>query len=187
MYTVTATQPSPIISWLSEPHRRNQNMSSTTPRGLPPPTPGSVGQVLPPRISSRSRTPHSSQDLRTSSPSYFEFVADPGNNPTDSYAGGHARKNWSSAASGLCQSAGLSPQAYQSDTVQRFEAFRRQSQNTNFRLSHGNLSHFSQGSGTDHSPSIESLEEEKSERTTDQGAWRYSPSHPVSAVALSQK
>ena len=162
-------------------------MSSTTPLGLPPRTPGSVGQVLAPRMSARSRTPHASQQLRTSSPSYFEFVADPGSNPTDSYAGGHARKNWSSAVAGLRQSAGASPQAYQNDPNQRFEAFRRQSQNSSFRLSHGSLSHFSQGSGSEHSPAMESVGVEQSEGTTDQGARRHSPSRNNAAAAQSQK
>ena len=186
MYTVTKAQPSPITPWLSEPCTRNLNMSSTTPLGLPPRTPGSVGQVIAPRISARSRTPHSSQDLRTSSPSYFEFVVDPGSNPTDSYAGGHARKNWNSAAIGLRQSAGISPQAYQNDPSQKFEAFRRQSQNSSFRLSHGSLSHFSQGSGSEHSPSVEYFPVEKSERTTDQSARRHSPSDNNAAAAQGQ-
>ena len=185
MYTVTATQPSPINPWGLEPRLRNFNMTSTTPLGLPPRTPGSVGQGLAPRISARSRTPHSSHNLRTSSPSYFEFVADPDTNPADSYAGGHARKNWGSAATGPHQSAGVSPQAYQNDS-QRFEAFRRQSQSSSFRLSHGNLSHFSQGSGSEYSPSTETFGVEKGEGTTAQSAWGKSPSHPDSGAAQNQ-
>lgn len=186
MYTVTQAQPSPTSPWRSEPRTRNLDMSSTTPLGLPPRTPGSVGQVLAPRISARSRTPHSSQELRTSSPSYFEFVADPGSNPTDSYAGGHARKNWNSAAIGLRQSAAASPQTYQHDPNQRFEAFRRQSQNSSFRLSHGSLSHFSQGAGSEHSPSAEYFEVEKSEGTTDPSARTHPPTYNNAAAAQGQ-
>lgn len=146
------------------------NMSSTSPLGLPPRTPGSVGQALAPRISAKGRTPRPSQDPRTSSSSYFEFVADSGSNPTDSNAGAHARKNWSPGLTGLRQSAGISPHAYQNDRNQKFEAFRRQSQSSSFRLSHGNLSHFSQASGTEHSPLVENYGEKKGEGTTGQSS-----------------
>lgn len=161
-------------------------MSSTTPLGIPPRTPGSVGQALAPRIPTRSRTPHTSQDLRTASPSYFEFVADPATNPADSYAGGYARKNWSSAVTGLRQSAGVSPPGYPFDPTQRFEAFRRQSQNSNFRLSHGSLSHFSQLAETENSPATENLGADRSQETSGQSALGFSPIHTDSAAGQSR-
>ena len=61
------------------------------------------------------------------------------NNPTDSDAGGHAKRNWNSA--GYRQLMGTP-----SDSRPNFEAFRKQSQTTNFNLNHGSLSHFSLGS-----------------------------------------
>lgn len=138
-------------------------MSSTTPHGVSPRIPAIVGQATALKGSAKGRTPRPSQG--TSSPNYFEFVADPGGYPTDSNAGGHARRNWSPAVSGLQQSAGVSSQAYQNDANPKFEAFRRQSQNSSFRLGHGNLSHFSQSSGTGQSSPIESHRERRSEGT----------------------
>jgi tyrosine-protein phosphatase 2/3 len=126
----------------------------------------------------KGRTPRPSQG--TSSPNYFEFVADPGGDPTDSNAGGHARKNWSPAVTGLQQSAGGPSHPYQNDANPRFEAFRRQSQNSSFRLGHGNLSHFSQGSGTGQPSPGDSHREKKSEGTTVHSPREVSSTHIAS-------
>lgn len=187
MSTVTTSRPSSISPWVAECCMSNPNMSSTSPLGLPPRTPGSVGQVLAPRTSAKGRTPRPSQDLRTSSSSYFEFVADSGSNPTDSQAGAHARKNWSPGLTGLRQPAGITPHAYQNDRNQKFEAFRRQSQTSGFRLSHGNLSHFSQAAGTEHSPPVEKHGETKGEGATGQSSLETSSIRSNAAATHGQK
>lgn len=127
-----------------------------TPHAIPSRTPGSVGQITSQGLAAKGKSPRSSRDPRTSSPSYFEFVVDPNSNPTDSNAGGHAKKNWSPGATGFRQVAGPSPKAYPADSIPKFEAFRRQSQNSSFSLNHGSLSHFSLGSGIGQSPTSES-------------------------------
>lgn len=156
MSIATTTQSSPENPW--DPYSPLK-MPSTTPHGLPSRTPGSVGQVMPPRRSAKARSPrpltHPSEDPPTSSPNYFELVANPRSNPTDSNAGEHARKNWSSTSSGTRQHGGTSPNSYPVDLHPRFEAFRRQSQTGTFNLGHGNLSHFSLGPKAEQSPAAE--------------------------------
>ncbi|MCJ1261339.1 hypothetical protein MMC22_001203 [Lobaria immixta] len=156
MSTATTTRPSSGTPWSSLPPSRSVSKSSSTPHGLPSRTPGSAGQVMSQGLAAKSRSPRSSRDPRTSSPSYFEFVVDPSSNPTDSNAGGHAKKNWSPGATGFRQFAGPSPRTYPADSHPKFEAFRRQSQNSSFSLNHGSLSHFSLGSGVVQSSPMES-------------------------------
>lgn len=81
-------------------------------------------------------------------------MVDPNNNhPTDSDAGGHAKKNWNSGAAGYRQHVGTP-----ADARPTFEAFRKQSQNSSFSLSHGSLSQFSLGAATGQSPTVDSEE-----------------------------
>lgn len=187
MSTLITDRPSSSSPWFFEAQARSLDMSSTTPLSRPPRTPGSAGQILVPKVAARGRTPRPSQDLRPSSPSYFEFMAESGSNPTDSNAGDYARKNWSSTATGLHQSAGVSPQAPQTDDVHTFEAFRKQSQNNSFRLSHGNLSHFSQGSGTDPFPSNRGYGEVAIAGTLDRSPWEGSSPGTESKAAPSHQ
>lgn len=102
---------------------------------------------MPEGNSAKSRQSHPSRDS-----SYFEFVVDPNNNhPTDSDAGGHAKRNWNSGAAGYRQHVGTP-----ADARPNFEAFRKQSQNSNFSLSHGSLSQFSLGAATGQPPTVDS-------------------------------
>ena len=79
-------------------------------------------------------------------------MVDPNNNhPTDSDAGGHAKRNWNSGAAGYRQYVGTPADARPS-----FEAFRKQSQNSTFSLSHGSLSQFSLGATTGQPPTVDS-------------------------------
>lgn len=156
MSTATKTRPSSGTPWSPHPPSRSVSKSSSTPHALSSRTPGSVGQVTPQGLAAKSKSPRSSWDPRTSSPSYFEFVVDPNNNPIDSSAGGHAKKNWSPGATGFRQFTGPSPKPYPADSHPKFEAFRRQSQNSSFNLNHGSLSHFSLGSGIGQSSTSES-------------------------------
>ena len=110
---------------------------------------------MPPGLSAKSRSPRTSRDPRITTPSYFEFVVDPNSNPTDSNAGGHAKKNWSPGSAGFHQPTGTSPRAYPVESHPNFEAIRRQSQTSSFSLSHGNLSHFSSNPGVGQSPTAE--------------------------------
>lgn len=81
-------------------------------------------------------------------------MVDPNNNhPTDSDAGGHAKKNWNSGAAGYRQHVGTPAEARPA-----FEAFRKQSQNSIFSLSHGSLSQFSLGAATGQPPTVDSEE-----------------------------
>lgn len=94
---------------------------------------------MPEGNSAKSRQSHPSRETGTPGASYFEFVVDPNNNhPTDSDAGGHAKRNWNSGAAGYRQHVGTP-----ADGRPNFEAFRKQSHNSNFSLSHGSLSQFS--------------------------------------------
>ncbi len=109
---------------------------------------------MPEGNSAKSRPPHPSRDSGTPGPSYFELVVDSNNNhPTDSDAGGHAKKNWNSGAAGYRQHVGTP-----ADARPAFEAFRKQSQNSIFSLSHGSLSQFSLGAATGQPPTVDSEE-----------------------------
>ncbi|MCJ1463182.1 hypothetical protein MMC07_001787 [Pseudocyphellaria aurata] len=166
MSTAATTRPSSGMPWSPHPPSRSVSKSSSTPHLLPSRTPGSVGQVASQALATKSISPRSSRDPRTSSPNYFEFVVDPNSNPTDSNAVGHAKKNWSPGATGFRQCAGPSPRAYPADSHPKFEAFRRQSQNGSFNLNHGSLSHFSLSSGIAHSSTPESGDKTREGATT---------------------
>ena len=156
MTTATSTRPSPRTPWASHAHSHTLShpRPSTTPVGRPARTPGSVGQSGPPRLSAKARSPHRPHDPRTPSPNYFEFVVEPGNNTADSTAGGHVKKNWSPPSTSVQSAAAMSPRPFPLDSNPEFEAFRRQSETTPFSLGHGNLSHFSQGSGLEQFPAL---------------------------------
>ncbi len=187
MCTVTTTRTSAKSVWIHQSRPQNLSMSSTTPHGLPPrTTPGSVGQVVAPKVSSKGRTPRPSQDARPASPSYFEFVADPISHPNDSNVGGHARRNWSPAGTGLRHSVGVAPHDSHTDPSQKFEAFRRQSQSSTFRLGHGNLSHFSKGAATEQGHPVANDGGKSSAGTTGPDPPELSPCRTGSDVASAQ-
>ena len=66
-----------------------------------------------------------------------------GTNPTDSNAGGHAKKNWKSPSSSIKARGIASPNTVPHELNPDFEDFRRQSESNAFSLDHGNLSSFS--------------------------------------------
>ena len=104
---------------------------------------------MPPNLSAKVRSPLKQNDPRTPSPNYFGLIIEAGNtNPMDSNAGAHAKKNWSPPSSSIRSAAVTSPKILPLDANPEFEAFRRQSESNQFKLGHGNLSHFSsQGPG----------------------------------------
>ena len=157
MTTATTSRPTPRTPWTSHSQARSHQKPSTTPSGVPTRTPGSVGQSGPPRLSAKARSPFKQHNPRTPSPNYFEFVVEAGNNAADSTAAGHVKKNWSPPSSSVRSTAAVSPRTIPLDANPEFEAFRRQSESHAFSLSHGNLSHFSQGSGTGTFPTLGSL------------------------------
>lgn len=80
----------------------------------------------------------------------------------DSNAGGHARSNWSPPSSAVRSTGLTSPRVLPVEANHEFEAFRKQSETNPFSLSHGNLSHFSMGSGQ--VPTLGALEREREAR-----------------------
>jgi len=139
MTATTTTRPSPRGPWSS----RSPPIPSTTPLGLPAKTQGQPT----PRLSS-TLAAHSARPQRSSSPSYFEFVTNPGSNPPNLNAGIHAKNNWSPPLAGdKPKPAASPPPTHPLESHPRFENFRRQSETNGFTLSHGNLSQFS-GKGT---------------------------------------
>ena len=125
---------------------------STTPAVPPSRTPNYTGQrrpdAVPKGISSHGRSP-----LGASSPNYFDFLSDPDNNPPNSNAGFHAKKNWSPPAGADQPSVPASPANYPLEQQPRFENFRRESDTNVFRLSHGGLGKFSTSAANLLSPS----------------------------------
>ena len=138
----------------SSPHpsqlRQQQKNNSTTPRGLPPHTPASVGQPSAPL-----RTPHTTNPAGagTSSPNYFGLVreSETDANPVDSNAGGHAKKNWKTSAP-VKSRAGASPPFIPHEANPDFDEFRRQSTSSAFQLDHGNFSRTTTGESSQRSP-----------------------------------
>lgn len=105
-------------------------------------------------------------------------MVDPNNNhPTDSDAGGHAKRNWNSGAAGYRQYVGTPADARPS-----FEAFRKQSQNSTFSLSHGSLSQFSLGATTGQPPTVDS--EDRSGEVTFQPHSREASSSKAGGRAI---
>ena len=154
--TAATTRTTPRIPWSPHPQGRTQQRPSTTPLGLPARASVSVGQPLPP-LTSKIRSPKQQNDPQSSSPSYFGFVVEPSNNPTDSVAGGHVKSNWSPPSSAVRSVAVPSPKLVSPDASSEFEAFRRQSEKSAFNLSHGNLSHFSMAPSAGKVPTLSLL------------------------------
>ena len=146
MSTAATTRPSPPSPWASQNPSRSISRPSTTPHGLPARTPGSAGQPATTGLSAKARSPHPHRTLRSPSPNYFEYVADPVSNPPNSGAGGHAKRNWASPSSDARPHGTNAEKAVPPETV-NLDAFRRQSETHKFSLSHGNLAEFSAGSG----------------------------------------
>ena len=164
MSTAATSRPSPPSAWTSTNPSRNISRPSTTPHGLPARTPGSGGQSNTTGLSAKARSPHTQRTLRSPSPNYFEYVADPVSNPPDSSAGGHTKKNWNPPISEF-RLPGASSQKCPPSETGSFEAFRRQSETNPFKLSHGNLAEFSTGSG-ERLPTLGSLKANKGRAET---------------------
>jgi len=131
--SATATASS---SFKSPSHSHSHSRSSrpsTTPRG--PPNAVSVGQSMPPLLSSpKTRSPQPVKDAK--SPSYFGFVVGGDDSiPPDSNPGAHARQNWTFPGTAI-QSSVPTPRHVPLEANPEFEAFRRQSeQRHRFNLS----------------------------------------------------
>ena len=151
--TAAATPRGP---WPPMSPSRSLPISSTTPLGYPSRTPGSVGQQSAGR-SSKALSPHAKCAPRSPSPNYFEFVTDSSNNPPNSNAGIHVKKNWSPPSADDPPIAVAPPQNYPSEHQPRFDSFRRQSETNTFNLSHGSLSHFSGNTRGNQSSTLEGV------------------------------
>ena len=157
MATTTSARLTPRTPWPPHSQSRQHPKSSTTPLGLPSRTPASVGQTLPPLLSTKAISPSAQLDARSSSPNYFGLIVEAGTNPVDSNIGGHVKSNWSPPSSSIRPAAIASPSYRPVDPNPEFEAFRRQSESNHFSLSHGNLSHFSSSSSSGRIPTLGSL------------------------------
>ena len=141
MTATTTSRPSSQGPWSSRTPSQALPVASTTPSGFPTArTPGSTGQPTP-RIS-KALSPHVARHQRSASPSYFEYVTDPNNNPPNSNAGIHAKKNWSPSSNSDQAKPINSPLHWPLESHPRLENFRRQSETQVFSLSHGSLSSF---------------------------------------------
>ena len=164
MTAAATSRASPRGQWSPRIPAPSLPVSSTTPLGYPPKTPGANT----PRLSSKALSPHSPRAHRSSSPNYFEFVTDPGVNPPNSNAGIHAKKNWSPPSVGDQQKPVSSPQNFPLESHPRFENFRRQSETNSFTLGPGGLSTFG-GKGTQSAQqsTIESIPDQSHRRRSD--------------------
>ena len=146
MVTKTATRPTPRSSHShshsqSQSHRTPSSRSSATPLSPPPRVAASAGQSLPPNTIPFLRSPALQTEVRTPSPNYFGLVVDPASDPRDSAVG--PKDNWSPPTSSIISFGAGSPKHLPLDANPEFQAFRRQTEESNgFNLSHGNLSHF---------------------------------------------
>lgn len=140
MSTAATTRPSPRSSWTSHSQSRPH---STTPLAAPAISVSSVGQAMPPFLSSAARPSHLTQDCRTPSSNYFGFISESASNPTDSNPAYHAKTKWSPPSSSVRSTAVPSPKVHPLDSNPRYDAFRRQSETKTFTLGHGSLSQFS--------------------------------------------
>lgn len=156
MTTATTSRPSPQSPW-SPSH--NHPIPSTTPAVFPGRTPGSAGQITPGPSTNKLTTP-AARSIQTSSPNYFEYVANPGSNPPNSNAGIHAKRNWSPSINNDRPGAVPSPHNYPLESQKRFENFRRQSESSTFSLGHGNLRQFSYDAGTAQSPTVDGVHDQ---------------------------
>ncbi|EXJ90447.1 hypothetical protein A1O1_03549 [Capronia coronata CBS 617.96] len=113
----------------SQSHTRSYSRSSrpsTTPRAQP--AVASVGQPMPPLLSTNPRSPHQSKDPKSPSPSYFGFVvAGDESIPPDSNPGVHTRQNWTFPHS-TAQNQVPTPRHIPVEANPDFEAFRKQSE-----------------------------------------------------------
>ena len=136
MTIAATTSRTPRTPWSS--HTQSQSRSSTTPLGHPARTPASVGQNVVPALTPQARSP-STKTTQTSSPSYFGLPPETDSeNPTNSDAGGHARRNWKSPSS-LKSHAAASPQIIPHESNPSLAAFRKQSESKTFQLDGGNF------------------------------------------------
>ena len=142
MTAITATRSSPKTPgpWSSSQSRPK---STTTSAGIPARTPGQQR----PGSASKALSPHGKSPLHASSPNYFDFLSDPDNNPPNSNAGIHAKKNWSPTMGVDHPPSATPPDNYALEHQPKFQNFRRESESSAFRLSHGSLRQFSTGSG----------------------------------------
>ena len=137
MTAAATTSRTPRTPWASH----SQSRSSTTPLGHSARTPASTGQNTVSTLATpQARSP--SNKVRTSSPSYFGLTPDPdAGNPTNSDAGGHARKNWksSSPSPAIKSRAAVSPQIIPHEVNPSLAAFRKQSDSKTFQLDGGSF------------------------------------------------
>ena len=133
--TTSRTPRTPRAPWSSH----SQAKPSTTPLGNPARTPSAISHnnaVLTPQ----GRSP-SAKQAQTSSPSYFGLQVDgDGENPTNSDAGGHAKKNWQTSPSAARSNVHTSPRSVPHDSNPSLSAFRRQSESKVFQLDSGSFS-----------------------------------------------
>ena len=134
MTAAATTSRTPRTPWSSH----SQARPSTTPLGHPARTPASVGQnILPSTPQGRSS---SAKQAQTLSPSYFGLaVVDDRDNPTNSDAGEHARKNWNSPSPSSRSNAASSPRSVPHESNPSLAAFRKQSESKVFQLDSGNF------------------------------------------------
>ena len=138
MTATTTSRPSPRAPWSPRSPSQALPIPSSTPTGYPARTPNTTGQSAP-RIS-KALSPHAARTQRSTSPNYFEYVADPNTNPPNSNAGIHAKRNWSPLPTSDQTKPVNSPQNWPLESHPRLENFRRQSETQTFSLSHGSLS-----------------------------------------------
>ncbi|KAI9700728.1 MAG: hypothetical protein M1836_002097 [Candelina mexicana] len=121
--------------------------SSNTPFGFPILSPPSVGQTMPPLLSSQPRSPRPLSGRKSTSPNYFSLVSDPTFKHQDSHHAGHIRSSRSPPSSNARPAVALSPTESSLDASLEFDAFRARSEATKLNLGHGTSSHFSRDSG----------------------------------------
>jgi len=144
----------------SQPSQR----PSTTPKGR---SAQSVSQVASPLLTPTARNSSSAlANNKSSSPSYFGLVVEEGSNPIDSDAGRHAKKNWNSSASSARPAASSAGGQLPLEHRPELENFRRESEVTQFRLGHGNLSRFGTSGRIPTLGSLQKAEEDKGRTLT---------------------
>ncbi len=143
MSAAATTRISPRSPWTSHSQMRPP---STTPLAPPAISVSSVGQAMPPFLSSTARPSHLTPDCRTPSPNYFGFFSDPASSPTDSNPAYQQKTSRSPPSSGVRPTIAPSPKVHPLDSNSRYDAFRRQSETKTFILGHGSLSQLSMNS-----------------------------------------
>ena len=139
MSAAAAPRPTARTPWSPS---QSRTVSSTTPAGFPPKTPGSAA----PKTPAKTFSPASRGPLHPSSPNYFEYISEPDVNPPNSNAGIYARRNWNAHSAGDGPKT-TDPSGFQPlETQKRFENFRRESEGNRFHLSNGVLRQYSSDS-----------------------------------------